>query len=291
MDSARRRKLRFRVRSWDTQTLENIAANKLRDISAELGKGVPVSTAALPLVEWFSEWVRLFSLVDVAARDRYVAARRGETVDTYDEETAGGILSRDNLKAALTPYMPFRQDTVGIDLDSAPGVLPPDADEDRIADADEDEDEEGEVPEEDLITAEDFALDPQPRKPRGRAARRVTGSVPASRATSKARTRSTAAAKGKGKAKGKAKGTTTKAASKPRPRAKATTTKSVSRTAKAAPAAKAKAAPTKPPPVKATTGAARGSRKPRAGASTTNPPPPATGPPNEMRSRLRSYKA
>ena len=206
-------------------------------------------------------------------RVRTLHIDEGVPVDVdFDEESGGGILSRDSLKAALTPYMPFRQDTEGVDLDATPGVLPPES-EDQIIDV-RDEDEEGDVPEEALIVADDFALDPKPCKKRGQA-RRSASPASASRVTSKARTKATAA-----KAKSKAKSTTTKPASKLRPRAKAMTAKRTFSTAKA------NSTSSKPPP-----SAARGSRKPRVGASTINPPPPDGGSPNEMRSRLRSYKS
>ena len=218
LENYQKRALRDRVRSWDSGKLRSVAAAKKDDMTVDLEYDVDISPSAESLSRWFSEWIEILDKLIRTKRVRRSRIAKGLPVDPdFDEESVGGILSRDSLKAALTPCMPFHQDTEGMNLDAAPGVLPPEAekrfvdedvdDEDEDGEGegegdDQDEDAKGHVPEEALIVADDFALGapPKPRRAgRGRTGRAATP-VSASRAVSKARGRSKAAPRSKSKA-------------------------------------------------------------------------------------------
>ena len=149
LDEKQKERLRQRVRSWSCGSYLNILAAKKVALTVDLEDdrgGRKVSEDVQPLFAWMEAWANIHREVQVQRSERIRAerraaaasARRGDgnedaiaeedPLPPYDEETEGGLLSRDNLKEKLTPHMPFQQDTAGIDLETAPGQLPEDED-------------------------------------------------------------------------------------------------------------------------------------------------------------------
>lgn len=117
--------LQDEARSWELGDLKIIHSVKNTLITGGLAK-LPLLPPAVACLElWFVAWMRLIKTSRRIVDDRYDAAHerklRGLAMDLepWDAETLGGTLTRDTIKTALTPEMPFRQPDDGSDEEPA----------------------------------------------------------------------------------------------------------------------------------------------------------------------------
>lgn len=107
--------LRDEALSWEMGTLKTVHSVKTALILGGLAKLPPLPPATLCLRKWFNEWFKLLyrSRNELITHEQVVFDRKlyGEDPDStpWDAETINGTLSRDAIKAAITPWMPFRQ--------------------------------------------------------------------------------------------------------------------------------------------------------------------------------------
>lgn len=117
VEESTRIKLLNIVRAWETQDLRSVARTKsLLRVSTPKKSGITLPPAAVEakLHEWPVGWLLIWTEVDITMRphmaERYLAQMRGEKPPTLDYETAGGIVTRDNLLAKLTAIIPDTSD-------------------------------------------------------------------------------------------------------------------------------------------------------------------------------------
>ncbi|KAF7795530.1 hypothetical protein EIP86_006692 [Pleurotus ostreatoroseus] len=127
--SATRKAYRATLRKWEGSDLQSIQGVKLALSTLPLNKsGITLPPQALCLEKWFKSWVPLFLRLhtetseDASETPNMVPGSSGSAA--YDEDTAGGIMSMDNLLKVLTPLMPLRQDEDDSEEDDEEPLIP-----------------------------------------------------------------------------------------------------------------------------------------------------------------------
>lgn len=130
-DRQHRRDLLKIVRAWETKDLASVANAKfalcLRSLSS---KQIILPPAAIEvrLDAWFSRWTGVWMKREEVVSGHKWACEEARFAGlpmppALDDETAGGVLSRGNLRAKLTEVIPDPYaDTPGIELPKSPAV-------------------------------------------------------------------------------------------------------------------------------------------------------------------------
>lgn len=113
LDSQHREDLLRTVRAWETEDFSSIGNAKfalcLRSLRSKQIKLPPAAVEAR-LDLWFLVWIGIFrNRESVVEEHRFKCERAtilGEPLPALDHETAGGVLSRANLRSQLTPFIP-----------------------------------------------------------------------------------------------------------------------------------------------------------------------------------------
>ncbi|KAJ3559899.1 hypothetical protein NM688_g53 [Phlebia brevispora] len=102
------------LRRWESDDLNYISSYKnvlARHTLRE--EGIPLLGPPAALRSWLLAWTEALSAAEHALCSHCLAIEcaevLGKEVPPFDEETMGGTFSRQTLKDALTPYMPFKQ--------------------------------------------------------------------------------------------------------------------------------------------------------------------------------------
>lgn len=107
------------VGDWEASSLFTVHAVKVALFSKRLkDHHIQLAPSAQCLEKWFNGWTSLLKTAynKVSAQDLSESESESDapfkTAETFDLETAGGILSRENILRVLAPRMPFKQDEV-----------------------------------------------------------------------------------------------------------------------------------------------------------------------------------
>ncbi len=105
------------VRAWETSEFWVLSRSKaiLRvDAPDDEGIYLPPAAHSAGLYDWHAVWLTFWFDVDKIMRPhrlkRAVARNHGQDIPTIDYETAGGLITRDNLRARLTAVLPDTSD-------------------------------------------------------------------------------------------------------------------------------------------------------------------------------------
>lgn len=161
------------VKSWETGSLGQIHLVKYGICMGRARIKLPL--AAKCLSKWVLAWIHLFRKVDIKDGEHDLPALSSseaddsdaEETEPWDAETIGGAFSRDTIKAALTQYMPFKQD-IGDEEELIEDEGDDSDDEEEFAEEKETQDPEAEVVEDEREreTAKTPARKATRRKPR-----------------------------------------------------------------------------------------------------------------------------
>lgn len=124
LSSRRIKILQTEARSWELGTLNSIWGIKFKTCLVPLAVSeITLPKPAAHLADWFEAWIDLFNRAHSTelAHQRLNSDRqkKGEDPEPWDAETIGGTFTRDTIKIALTPVMPFRQPDVDDGEDEA----------------------------------------------------------------------------------------------------------------------------------------------------------------------------
>lgn len=112
------------LRAWEESELLTVQGVKLAHSTTPLKKFVRLPPRAVCLSRWFDGWVWLLCQAHGAfsrqAFDIELSGPDTASAASYDDESANGILSKENILAVLTPRMPFNQDDGDEDISEPP---------------------------------------------------------------------------------------------------------------------------------------------------------------------------
>ncbi len=121
------------VKDWEASSLFRVHAVKVALFGKRLkAHNIQLAPAAQCLEKWFNGWASLLHKATnkASAQDHSDSESDSpfQTSEIFDPDTAGGILSMENILRVLTPRMPFKQDDVEDDPEpytpEVPAVAP-----------------------------------------------------------------------------------------------------------------------------------------------------------------------